>query len=188
MTSCGATLGSLHILGVQSCPLPSSGSQLRYPFSREACTLLFYPPHSYKLFCTYICLLCLPDGLFIPSVLSRFSRVQLFVTPWTVAYQVTLSVGFSRQEYWSGLSCSPPGDLPDPGIKPGSLTSPALAGGFFTPNITDALYSKSSNLFQPVSAVLQGLSRKQGLTSNRQEGTFGGNTAVLNCGDSCTTL
>ena len=121
-------------------------------------------------------------------MLSRFSRVQLFVTPWTVAYQVTLSVGFSRQEYWSGLSCSPPGDLLDPGIKPGSLTSPALAGGFFTPNITDALYSKSNNLFQPVSAVLQGLSREQGLTSNRQEGTFGGNTAVLNCGDSCTTL
>jgi len=41
-------------------------------------------------------------------------------------------MGFSRQEYWSGLPCSPPGDLPDPGIEPTSLMSPALAGGFFT--------------------------------------------------------
>jgi len=43
---------------------------------------------------------------------------------------------FSRQEYWSGLPCSPPGDLPDPGIKPASLTSPVLAGGFFTTSVT----------------------------------------------------
>ena len=53
-------------------------------------------------------------------------------TPWTVARQAPLSVGFSRQEYWSGLPFPPPGDLPDPGIKPASLVSPALAGGFFT--------------------------------------------------------
>ena len=57
------------------------------------------------------------------------SRVQLFVTPWTVALQAPLSMGFSRPEYWSGLPCPPPGDLPDPGIKPGS---PVLAGRFFT--------------------------------------------------------
>ena len=43
---------------------------------------------------------------------------------------------FSRQEYWSGLSCPPPGDLPDPGIEPSSLMSPALAGGFFTTSAT----------------------------------------------------
>jgi len=48
----------------------------------------------------------------------------------------SLSMGFSRQKYWSGLSCSPPGDLPDPGIKPPSLKSPALAGKFFTTNGT----------------------------------------------------
>ena len=59
-------------------------------------------------------------------VLSRFSHVQLFVTLWTVACQVPLSLGFSRQEYWSGLPCPPPGNLPNPGIKPKSLTSPAL--------------------------------------------------------------
>ena len=60
------------------------------------------------------------------------SHVQLFVTPMTVAHQAPLSMGFFRQEYWSGLPFSTPGDLPDPGIKPGSLASPALAGGFFT--------------------------------------------------------
>ena len=50
-------------------------------------------------------------------------------TPWTVAHQASLSVGFPRQEYWSGLPVPSPGDLPDSGIKPGS---PALAGGYFT--------------------------------------------------------
>ena len=57
------------------------------------------------------------------------SRVQLFATPWTVAHQAPLSMGFSRQEYRSGLLFLSPGDLPDPGIEP---MSPALAGGFFT--------------------------------------------------------
>ena len=65
-------------------------------------------------------------------VLNHFSHVCLFVTPWTVACQASLSMGFSRQEYWGGLPCSPPGDLPDPGIETVSLKSPALAGGFFT--------------------------------------------------------
>ena len=54
------------------------------------------------------------------------SCVQLFVTPWIVAHQTLLSMGFSRQEYWSGLPCSPPGDLPDPEIEPVSLGSPTL--------------------------------------------------------------
>ena len=60
------------------------------------------------------------------------SSVQLFVTPWTVARQAPLIMGFSRQEYWSGLPFPPPGDLPDPGIKPESSASPTLAGGFFS--------------------------------------------------------
>ena len=58
-------------------------------------------------------------------LLSHFSRVQLFVTPWTVARQAPLSMGFSRQEYWSGLPCSRLGDRPNPGIKPASPASPA---------------------------------------------------------------
>ena len=53
------------------------------------------------------------------------SRIQLFATPWTVAYQAPLSVEFSRQEYWSGLPYPSPGDLPDPGIEPRSPTLPA---------------------------------------------------------------
>ena len=69
-------------------------------------------------------------------MLSLFSRVWFFVTPWTVAYQAPLSMGFSRQEYWSGLPCPPPGDLPDPGIEPTSLMSPSLADGFFTASTT----------------------------------------------------
>ena len=56
-------------------------------------------------------------------------HVQHFVTPWTVAHQVPLSMGLSEKEYWSGLPFPPPGDLPDPGIEP---ESPGLAGGFFT--------------------------------------------------------
>ena len=67
---------------------------------------------------------------------GRFSCVQLFATPWTVAHQAPLSVGFSRQEYWSGLPCPSPGDLSDPGIKPAFLMSPALADGFFTTRTT----------------------------------------------------
>ena len=59
-------------------------------------------------------------------VLSRFSCVHLFAIPWTVAHQAPLSMGFSRQEYWSGLPCPPPGDLPDPGIKLLSPVAPAL--------------------------------------------------------------
>ena len=65
-------------------------------------------------------------------MLSRFSHVGLFATLWTVACQAPLSMGFSRQEYWSGLPCPPPGRRdPNLGVKPVSLMSPALAGGFF---------------------------------------------------------
>ena len=68
--------------------------------------------------------------------LSHFHRVWLLVTLWTVARQAPLSMGFSRQESCSGLLCLPPGDLPDPGIKPASLMSPELTGGFFTARAT----------------------------------------------------
>ena len=63
-------------------------------------------------------------------LLSHFSSIWLFVTLWTIA-QAPLSMGFSRQEYWSGLRCPPPGNLPNPGMEPVSLMSPALADGFF---------------------------------------------------------
>ena len=69
-------------------------------------------------------------------MLSHFSRVQLFVTLMTVAHQAPLSMGFSRQESWSGLPHPPPGDLPDSGFKPTSPMSSALAGRFFTTSAT----------------------------------------------------
>ena len=69
-------------------------------------------------------------------MLSHFRCVTLFETLQTVAREAPLSTRFSRQEYWSGLPCPPPGDLPDPGIKPESLMSPALEGGFFTTSAT----------------------------------------------------
>ena len=65
---------------------------------------------------------------FVVTVQS-LSHVQFFVTPWTVAHQSSLSMGFPRQEYWSGVQFPSPGDLPNPGIKP---MSPILARGFFT--------------------------------------------------------
>ena len=71
--------------------------------------------YMYVYICVCICMCVL--------MLSCFSRVQLFATLWTVACQAPLSIGFSRHEHWSGLPCPPPGDLPDPGIKP---VSPAL--------------------------------------------------------------
>ena len=66
------------------------------------------------------------------TALSCISRVQLGVTLWIAACQAPLSMGFSRQEYWSRFPCPPPADLPDPGIKLVSLMSPALAGRFFS--------------------------------------------------------
>ena len=69
-------------------------------------------------------------------MLSHFSHIRLFETPSTVACQAPLSMRFSRQEYWSGLLCPTPGDLPKPGIQPASLMSLTLAGGFFTTSAT----------------------------------------------------
>ena len=69
-------------------------------------------------------------------VLSCFSHVRLFVTLWAVDHQAHQFVSFSRQEYWSGLLCPPAGDLPAPGTEPMSLTSLAIADGFFTTSTT----------------------------------------------------
>ena len=66
-------------------------------------------------------------------MLSHFSHVRLFATLWTTALQAPLSM---RQEYWRGSPCPPPGDLPNQGIEPASLTSPTSAGGFSTTSAT----------------------------------------------------
>ena len=75
---------------------------------------------SLSLICVHVCML------------SHFSRVQLCETLWPVARYTLLSMGFFRQEHWSGFPCPLPGDLPNPGIELVSLMSPALAGRFFT--------------------------------------------------------
>ena len=71
-----------------------------------------------------------------PCVLSHLSCVWLFATLCDPRSQAPLSMGFSRQEYWSRLPCPPPGDLPEPGIEPVSLTSLGLAGRFSTTSTT----------------------------------------------------
>ena len=77
--------------------------------------------------CVYICCVCL-----CPVTQPCLT----FRDTWTVALQAPLSMWFPRQEYWCGLPLPPPGDLPNPGIKPMSVESPALAGGFSTPSTT----------------------------------------------------
>ena len=69
-------------------------------------------------------------------MLTHFSPISLFATLWTIAGEVPLFIGFSRQEYWSEVPCPPPGDLPDSGFKPVSLVSPPLAAVFFTISAT----------------------------------------------------
>ena len=79
-------------------------------------------------------------------VLSRFIHVWLLAILCTVVHQALLSMGFSRQEYWSGLPCPPPGDLSDPGMEPTSFMSLALAGEFFTSSATWEHKTGFSNL------------------------------------------
>ena len=73
--------------------------------------------------------------IYIYALLSHFSHVWPFVTLWTIDCQASLPMGLSRHEYWSGLPCSPPGNLPNPETEPASLMSPALAGRFFTTSV-----------------------------------------------------
>ena len=79
-------------------------------------------------------------------MLSCFSHIRLFEILWTVASQAPLSMRFSRQEYWNGLPCPPPGDLPNTGVKPMPLMSLALAGGFFTTRTTWEAQTKHSSI------------------------------------------
>ena len=97
---------------------------------------------------------------------QSLSHVRLCATPWTVAHQAPLSMGLSRQEYWSGLPFLPPGDLPHPEIKPGSPASPALTGWFFTmvppgtPRVISTLFEKEMKAVpKPEAAALEPGSR-----------------------------
>ena len=77
-------------------------------------------PPFLKLKCVFVCVCAC-----VQACACMLSHVRLFATPWTIALQRPLSMEFSRQESWSGLTCSPAGDLPDPGTKPMSPASPA---------------------------------------------------------------
>ena len=123
---------SLPVYSYDTAPLPAlmSMPNLLHALQHTKQTV---PPHG--------CLIMPLLGCFSPhscvegcAVLSCSSR--LFGTLWTLAHQAPLSVGFSRQEYCSGLPCPPPGDFPNPGIEPTSVTSPTQAGGFFTTSAT----------------------------------------------------
>ena len=79
-------------------------------------------------------------------MLSLYS-LQLFATPRTVAHQALLSMGVSRQEYWTGLPCPSPGNLPNPGIEPASLTSSVLADRFFTTRAPGKHFCNNSTIY-----------------------------------------
>ena len=101
--------------------------------------------------------------------------IQLFETLRTVAHQAPPSMGFSRQEHWSGLPCPPPGDLPNSGAEAASPASPALAGGFFTTSVNweahtiDAMYKirNSENLRSSSCSVVTQMGRK-----SKKEGMY----------------
>ena len=99
-----------------------------YPCTCISAQILCLLWHSHTRWSVHVCLL------------SRFSRVQLFATLWTAACKPPLSTGFSRHKYWSGLQCPPLGALPNPAIKPMSLTSSALESEFFITSISYGLY------------------------------------------------
>ena len=123
--------------------LPRLGAPLQgHPFPQ-------LPGGSARLASQFSSSLCPVPTSLIHSVCAQLLRcIQLIVTLWTVAHQAPLPMGFSRQEYWSGLPCPPPGDLLNPGIKPTSLTSPALTGGFFTTSATwEALFQSWGQIY-----------------------------------------
>ena len=118
-------------------PTPSQGSTRSFMFLPPL-TNSSRPSRTYKPVRCLVSIYSPPLG----ELLASRSHVLLFVTPWTIARQAPLSMGFSRQEYQRGLPFPPPGDLPDPGMEP---ASPALAGRFFTTE-PPGKPPKSSNL------------------------------------------
>ena len=117
---------NLWVLGNTPGRHPGSHSCLHVSWASE---LHPYSPIASLVLLPFFLLLLSLNG---ESEIVSLSHVQLFVTPWTIAFQAPLSVGFSKQEYWSELPFLFLGDLSNPEIKPTSLSSPALAGEFFT--------------------------------------------------------
>ena len=99
-------------------------------------------------------------------------------TPWTVVHQAPLSVGFSKQEYWSRLPLPSPGDAPDPGLEPASHASPSLEGGFFTtvpPGITKGMVTRDISLTQ---MVVEGVLEQNGVVKSRGACVLAGDGSV----------
>ena len=109
-------------------PLAALGKKAWTPDFRESVNSADGCPLGKTRVCVCVCV-CM-------RTLSCFGCVRLFATPWTLAHQALLSMGFSRQEYWRGLPWPPSGVLPNPRVKSVSLMSPALAGRFFTTSTT----------------------------------------------------
>ena len=111
------------------CGLLSDTNLRRFCHCFKYCFLFLSFTYGVLITCMLYLLSCFTA---LACLLSCFSHVWLCVTLWAITCQAPLSMGFSRQEYWSGLPFPAPGDLPGPGIELMSLISPALAGGFFT--------------------------------------------------------
>ena len=110
------------------------------------CVCVCMDTHTHTHICSASIIIAKHSKVFVPvyapitdCVVVVLSRVWLFATPWTVAHPAPLSMGFCSPEYWSGLPFPSPGHLPNPGIKPASSASPALAGGFFTTELPGKL-------------------------------------------------
>ena len=130
------------------------GPQFTQLHKSEICGLFlsFFIPFLTLILCSIIVVLSFLTSKYVfVYVLSCFSHVRLSAILRTVAFQALLSMGFSRQEYWSQVPFLPPGDLPNPGIEPTSLTPPSLTGMFF---ITSATWEPNMYLFLFISAAI----------------------------------
>ena len=129
--------GPLELEYTHTAVCAGDGQLWRAGWCRQLCSVpcdnLWWRRMYTKNICEYMCVCVCTFNIIIiflwACVLNCFSCVQLFATPWTVACQAPLSMGFSRQKYWRGLPYPSPGDLPNPGIEPASLKYPALAEG-----------------------------------------------------------
>ena len=137
----GASSTPLGTTASTALPHPHTSTHTHSPLTQPALKSMFLPDKNFKGVVTRWWQGTDPSP--VPActgglvcVLGHFSHVRLFATLWTVTHQAPLSIGFSRQEYWGGLPCPPPGDLPTPGIKPVSLTFLTLAYRFFTTSTT----------------------------------------------------
>ena len=138
---CHSAISSF-VVPFSSCPqsLPASEFFQWVNSSHEVAKVL----KSLFLFCFSYCSSQYKSRTQYQSVcVQTFSFIKLFATLWIIVHQVLLSMEFSWQEYWNGLSFPSPGDLPDPVIEPSLLMSPALAGGFFC---TKVQFSKNRSL------------------------------------------